>query len=170
MRRPLLRAIPLGFALLTTPPWVGLHAQGFQSLRAEDAAAYAGQATGRPAVIVFYATSCPRSQAMFPSLVALANQYQSAGVDFLVFSTDEEADKERIPEFLAKYGAPFAPVYVERWAPGEFTQAMAGVGIHAGKVWTRPLVAVRDGNGTIVAQAQGVTDVSPLSAALSRRE
>jgi hypothetical protein len=170
MRWPLLRALPLGLALLTTPHWIALQAQGFQTLRAEDAAAYVGQATGRPAVIVFYATSCPRSQAMFPSLVALANQYQSAGVDFLVFSTDDEADRERIPGFLAKHGAPFAPVYIERWAPGEFTQALAGVGIQAGKVWTRPLVAVRDGNGSIVAQAQGVTDVSPLSAALSRGE
>jgi hypothetical protein len=88
----------------------------------------------------------------------------------LVFSTDQEADIERIPEFLAEYDAPFAPVYIERWAPGEFTRAMAGVGIQAGKVWTRPLVAIRDGNGSIVAQAQGVTDLSPLSAALARGE
>ena len=49
----------------------------------------------------------------------------------MVFSTDGEADKERIPEFMVTYGAPFPPVYIERWAPGEFTEAMAGVGIQA---------------------------------------
>ena len=88
----------------------------------------------------------------------------------MVFSTDDEADMGRIPGFLAKYSAPFSPVYIEPWAPGEFTRAMANVGIQAGKVWTRPLVAIRDANGSIVSQAQGVTDLSPVAAALSRGE
>ena len=168
MRLSLPRGLVVGLALVSTPGQSGLHAQGLQILRAEDAAAAVGQATGRPAIVVFYATSCPRSRAMFPSLVALADQYQTAGVDFLVFSTDDQADVDRIPSFLAKYNAPFAPVYIEPWAPGEFTQSLASVGIHAGKSWTKPLVAIRDANGNIVAQAQGVTDLSPLAAALVR--
>jgi thiol-disulfide isomerase/thioredoxin len=160
----------LSAALLFGSVVPDLRAQGVTTMRVEDAAAEIGQATGRPAIIVFYATTCPRSRAMFPSLIALAEQYQTAGVDFLVYSTDAEANVGRIPAFLDRHRAPFTPIHIDRWAPGDFTRAMAGVGIKAGKVWVRPLVAVRDQTGRIVAQGQGVTDLSPVAAALARKQ
>ena len=49
---------------------------------------------------------------------------------------------------------------------------MAGVGVHVGKQWSNPLVAVIDSKGAVVAQWQGETDASPVigaaEAALTR--
>ena len=170
MRWTLLRGAALAFGLSAELQTEALHGQVMQTLRLQDAAASVGQVTGRPAVIVFYSTICPNSRAMFPSLVDVARRYQSAGVDFLVYSTDDEEDEAAIPGFLAKYHAPFSPMWVEPWVPGEFSRVMARVGIHAGKTWTKPLVAIRDPNGRIVAQAEGVTDLSPLMGALGQGE
>ena len=43
---------------------------------------------------------------------------------------------------------------------------MTPLGIKIGSTWTRPLVAVRDRGGRVIAQGQAVTDLSGLKKAL----
>jgi hypothetical protein len=102
---------------------------------------------------------------MFSDFVALARRHPE--VDVLAFATDEELAGE-VPDFLQSHGASFAPVYIREWEKGAFTQAMAPLGINAGAEWVRPLVAVRDASGRVIAQAQGVTDVAGVEQTLSR--
>ena len=133
-----------------------------------EAAQRVGARQGRPTVVLLYSTNCPLSQAMFPEFVKLASQQRSRGVDFIVFSTDEADDFGKVPGFLTQHGAPFAPVVIKPWAPGELTRAFAPLGIRVGSTWTRPLVALRDREGRTVGQLEGQTDLSPLRAALQR--
>ena len=126
----------------------------------------AGQ-RGRPSVVLLYATNCPLSRQMFPQFVAIANRYRARGVDFLVFSTDDEEQFGRVPAFLSERNAPFPAVAIKPWAPGTLDRAMKPLGIEIGEVYVRPLIAVRDGNGKVIVQGQGVTDLAPLQAALS---
>ena len=143
-------------------------AQALEEITVDQAMERIRATTGRAAVIVFYKTDCSLSQAMFPSLVAIARERAATGVAFLVFSVDNEDHKQAVPGFLAQYSAPFPRVYVRPWSPGTFTRAMATLGIEAGRTWTVPLVAVRAADGRIITQAQGPTDVSGLSRVLAR--
>ena len=63
------------------------------------------QRTGRPSLVVLYATSCPLSRQVFPSLVSLTAEYRERGVDVFAFSVDKESTADRIPAFLASHGA-----------------------------------------------------------------
>lgn len=159
----LLAALQLGSSPASRAP-----ARDIEEITVDDAVARMHAAEGHPAVIVFYKTNCPRTQAMFPSLVALTQKYALSGVSFLAFSVDDEEEKEDIPGFLAHYSAPFPAVYVQPWVSGTFGRAMAGFGIRIGATWTTPLVAVRAADGSLVLQAQGPTDVSILSQVLAR--
>jgi thiol-disulfide isomerase/thioredoxin len=165
---PILAAIgaSLVWSASAAPP-VAAPPQSIERITVEQAAARIRQHTGRPTVIVFYKTTCPISQAMFPSLVALARRQQVSGVSFLVFAVDSEVRVNQIPRFLARYGAPFPPVFVQPWTPGTFSRTMATLGITAGATWTTPLVAVRASGGRIVTQGQGVRDVGGLDRALA---
>ena len=122
---------------------------------------------GRPSVVLLYSTTCPLSRQMFPEFVAIANRYRARGVDFLVFSTDQEEQFGDVPAFLSERNAPFPAVAIKRWAPGNLGRAMNPLGIDIGESWVRPLIAVRDGNGKVVAQGQAVTNLAPLQAALN---
>ena len=122
---------------------------------------------GRPSVVLLYSTTCPLSRQMFPEFVAIANRYRARGVDFLVFSTDQEEQFGEVPAFLAERNAPFAPVALKRWAPGSLGRAMSPLGIEVRETWVRPLIAVRDSSGKIIAQGEAVTNLAPLQAALN---
>ena len=126
----------------------------------------AGQ-RGRPSVVLLYATTCPLTRQMFPQFVAIANRYRARGVDFLVYSTDDEGQFGRVPAFLSERNAPFPAVAIKPWVPGSLDRAMKPLGIEIGEVYTRPLIAVRDSNGKVVVQGQGVTDLAPLQSALN---
>src|ERR1700687_5645315 len=124
------------------------------------------QHSDRPSVVLLYGTHCPLSRRMFPEFVAIANQYRARGVEFLVFSTDNEEHFEEVPEFLMRHNAQFSPVAIVPWAPGSLSSAMAPLGIEVGQTWTRPLVAIRDRTGRVISQGQAVTDLSRLRATL----
>jgi hypothetical protein len=123
---------------------------------------------GRPTVVLLYGIHCPLSQRMFPEFVAIANQYRSRGIDFIVLSTDEPDEVGNVPSFLSERKAPFEPVALKRWKSGDLTRAMAPLGIEVGSTWTRPLVAVRDSSGRVVRQSEAETDLSGLRNALDR--
>jgi hypothetical protein len=122
---------------------------------------------GRPSVVLLYSTTCPLTQQMFPQFVAIANRYRARGVEFLVFSTDEEDQFGRVPAFLSERNAPFRAVAIKQWAPGTLSRTMRPLGIEVRDVWVRPLIAVRDSSGKVVTQGEGVTDLAPLHAALN---
>jgi thiol-disulfide isomerase/thioredoxin len=126
----------------------------------------AGQ-RGRPSVVLLYATNCPLTRQMFPQFVAIANRYRARGVDFLVFSTDDEENIALVPTFLSERHAPFPALAIKPWPAGSLDRAMKPLGIEIGETFTRPVIAVRDGNGKIITQGQGITDLSPLQSALN---
>ncbi len=107
---------------------------------------------------------------MFGDLVDLAEEYRSEGVEFLVFSTDDDGEEARVAEFLARRQAPFDAVRVREWSTGQFDAAMSPFGIQVGRTWTSPLVAVRDRSGRVVVQGQGMTNLQPLRDALESGE
>ncbi len=121
---------------------------------------------GRTSVVLLYATTCPLSQQMFAEFVSIANRYRSRGVDFLVFSTDDEDEIGAVPAFLSACNASFPPVAIKPWPEGTFGRAMTPLGIEIRGTWTRPLIAVLDAKGKVVIQGQGVTDLSRLPLAL----
>ncbi|MFC1790863.1 TlpA family protein disulfide reductase [Gemmatimonadota bacterium] len=136
------------------------------SVEIREAARRLQRRTGRVSVVLFFSTGCSLSQRLFPSFVAMAKEYQRRGVDFLVFSTDLEGNFRRIAPFLAEHGATFETVYVKPWQSGQFKSALAPLGIEIGDTWTRPLVAVRDRNGRVLLQGQGVVNLAPFQAAV----
>lgn len=148
-----------------TPPQPATHP--VEQVTVEQAATRIRQVTGHKAVIVFYKTNCPLSQAAFPSLVALAHEQAAAGVVFLVFSVDTEKRMSEVPRFLARYNAPFKPVYIRPWVAGNFTRTIEALGINVGGEFTTPIIAVRNSSGAIVTQGQGVTSVAGLDRVLS---
>ncbi|MGH7674039.1 MAG: TlpA family protein disulfide reductase [Gemmatimonadales bacterium] len=166
------RLPPLLLLLLGTAAWDTLSAQQqpLESIDVREAAARLATPSGRPSVVLFYATGCALSQAMFPEFASLAREYGPRGIEFLVFATDQDRPEnpQRIPRYLAAHGAPFRAVHIRPWAPGDFSRAMEPLGIRIGAGWTRLLVAIRDRNGRVLAQGQGVTDLSGLRAALAR--
>jgi len=152
-------------AVEVTKPEVKAPGIGAEGLTVQEAAARIAGTRGRPSIVLLYGTQCPLTRRMFSDFVALARRHPE--VDILAFATDEELAGE-VPDFLQSHGASFAPVYIREWQPGAFTQAMAPLGINAGAEWVRPLVAVRDASGRVIAQAQGVTDVTGVEQTLSR--
>ncbi len=134
------------------------------SISAFDAAAIAGR-QGRPTVLILYGTGCPRSHAMFPGFAALAERHASRNVAFLAFATDRVA--QDVPGFLSRYHAPFEPVHVQRWAPGQMAVAMATIGLQLPTPWNLPHVAVIDASGRIVGEWDGATNLRAIDAALS---
>ena len=141
---------------------------GVSRIDVNQAARRIASRQGRPTVVLLYSTTCSLSQRMFPEFVALAGQYRARGVDFVVLSTDDEDEHGAVPGFLTARKAPFEPVAIKDWQPGELTRAMAPVGIEIRSTWTRPLVAVRDRNGRVVRQSEAEVDLSGLRTALDK--
>jgi thiol-disulfide isomerase/thioredoxin len=120
---------------------------------------------GRPSMVVLYATTCPMSQAMMPQLGALVRQYRDQ-VDFQAYSTDDDEDVTWIARFLEETSTPLAAIHVKKWAPGGLNAALSPLGIRVGDTWTRPLLVIRNLSGRIVAQGQGIGDLTPLKQSL----
>jgi hypothetical protein len=101
---------------------------------------------------------------VFPSFVELADSL-SDDTTVIAYST-LEADATRLPDFLSSYGASFSASPMQKWAPGELTDAMQEVGIRVGPQFALPLVAVVGEGGAVLGQWQGVTDLAAVRRAL----
>ena len=120
-------------------------------------------------VIVLYSINNPNTPVLLPQLVDLHSRYANNGVGFLIYSIDfEPEDLGDLPPLLAKQQAGFPPASVKPWAKGELSAAMTNLGIDVGMSWANPLVAVRNRQGAVVLQGQGVNDLSQLEALLSQ--
>src|SRR6266700_5035347 len=110
------------------PPGPALDAAGILAVSSYEAAQYLKGKKGRVTLAILYGTRCPRSKAMFPGFVALARHYEGQPFAVAAFSTDDEEDKDGIPGFLARYEAPFDPLYIKPWQPGELSGALSPLG------------------------------------------
>jgi len=167
MKKRHIAAVVLGVGIMLSP--LGRYALGalrpVEAVSAQDAAA-AVRARGRPAVIVLYGPRCPLSQAAFPAIVALSREAEAHGAEILAYSTDDGIDTYLLGGFLAEHHATFAARRIRRWQPGELSSAFTAAGVHIGREWVRPLVAVRARDGRIVYQDQAVTDLHKATQAL----
>jgi hypothetical protein len=133
---------------------------------AADSAFRADSAT-LAAIVQRDAAERHRVWAMFPGFVALARHYQGQQFDVAAFSTDDDEDKDGIPGFLARYEAPFDPLYIKPWQPGELSGALSPLGFHLTRApWDRPYVAVLDPHGDVVAQWNAATNLAAIDAAI----
>jgi hypothetical protein len=159
-------------ALIFAAPRVRAHlmgpGDGVTAMSAVDAANIVKSSTGRPTVVLLYATTCPLSRAMFPEFAEFSRRAQDAGAQVLAFSTDELVDAHKVPAFLTLHGDQVAPYWIRPWAKGELNAAFAGTGILVGTPWTRPLLAVRAADGHILYETQGSQEVAAAEASLMR--
>jgi hypothetical protein len=160
---------PATFSSTDPPPPAApvLDATGVRAVNASEAARYLKGKKGRVTLAILYGTRCPRSRAMFPGFVALARHYEGQPFDVAAFSTDDEEDKDGIPGFLARYEAPFDPLYIKPWQPGELSGALTPLGFGITRApWDRPYVAVLDPQGNVVAQWNAATNLAAIDAAI----
>ena len=129
----------------------------------EQAATRIAATRGRPSVVLLYGTRCRTTCRVLVDFAAMARRHPE--VDILAFSINE-ADADELPVFLWHHDANFAPIFLRDWPSGALDRAMAPLGIEVGKTWRPHLVAVRDAEGRVVAQGQGVQDVARFERAL----
>jgi hypothetical protein len=161
---PQSEALPAGDPPLLASDAIGK--QQIESITIQQAASRLRRRTGRVSVVLFFSTGCSLSQRLFPSFVELTKEYRRRGVDFLIFATDPPGNVRLIEPFLERHGATFEAVHIRPWRSGQFRSSLAPHGIEIGNTWTKPLVAVRDRNGRVVLQGQGVTRIGPFRAAV----
>jgi len=163
-------AAPAAFSSTDPPPppppaRPALDAAGVRAVSAYEAGQYLRSRKGRVTLAILYGTRCPRSRALFPGFVALARHYEGPQFDVAAFSTDDAEDKDDIPDFLARYEAPFDPLYIKPWQPGELSGALSPLGFALTRApWDRPYVAVLDPQGNVVAQWNPATNLAAVDA------
>ena len=140
-------------------------AGGVQTIDVDTAARRIRNSSG-PTVLVLYSSKCPVCQEMFPQLSELARNAQGRGITWEVLSTDDPGDAEQVGPFLAQTRAPFPPVLLRPSPPGTLSRAMEPLGINIGTQWAKPFVAVRDKNGKVMVQGEGMAELSQVRGAL----
>jgi hypothetical protein len=132
-----------------------------------EQAAHQIASTRSRTLVIIYATWSQQSRARMPILSKLAIECMRAGVEVFAFSTDEEPQALwDLPEVLRYNGAPFPPVHMSKWKPGQLTRTMAPLGIRVGAEWMPPIVALRNGAAGVSLQLEGWGDVSSRAPAL----
>jgi hypothetical protein len=133
------------------------HPPGVEQLTVTDAAERIAAVKERPAIVLLYSTWDQATRTSFPAILALLRRCEDSGAQVLAFSMDENWNAVRqLPEFLRAAAAPFPPVHLYKWPSGQLTGAMAPLGIRVGTSWMPPLAAVRDRDGRVRAQAEGL--------------
>ena len=159
----LIFAAPRGWAYLLGP------GDRVLAMSAFEAADTVKTTTGRPTVILLYATTSPICRAMFPQFADLSRRARAAGATVLAFSTDSRIKARDVPAFLADYGVQVTPYWIRPSAPEEVDLAFQRTGVLAGAQWTPPLLAIRAADGRILYEAQGTqADVGRAEAALGK--
>ena len=107
-------------------------------------------AKGKVVLIMFYASTCPRSEALFPVLVEFASENEDRGYEILAFSTNNS--RNRLMVFLSKYEVPFRKLRLLPREPGTLAAMVSRFGINLPDIFSMPFVAVLDKNGSCTDQ------------------
>lgn len=135
-----------------------------QSFTADEAANPIRMSTGRLTVVILYGQNCPRSQAMFPGFVQLANLHAGDDVRFATFAMDRTANE--VPEFLSRYQAPFDPFFIRRPHGAALAGALASFGFRLHPGWQYPYIAVLGRDGRAVGQWEAATNLQVVENAI----
>lgn len=121
----------------------------------QQAAASVEAAHGSVALVMFYASSCPRTVGLLPEFLRISNHFGEQGLEAFAFSTDE--CKKEVEDLLVSYELTFAPIMLVPWPSGELAAAFSGVGIQFGDTFAQPLLAVISRDGQTVMQWEPAT-------------
>jgi thiol-disulfide isomerase/thioredoxin len=103
---PWRRWIPaLAVLTITTALFAGCQRNGSTVPDLDDKAAaeLRANASGRPRLIHFWATTCPPCVVEFPQLVGTAREFQTRGLEFVSISFDAPGDRAKAAAFLARH-------------------------------------------------------------------
>jgi hypothetical protein len=132
-------------------------ADTFAALTVGHAADRIGAERAPRTLVVLYSIWSVPDRKAFPRLVEVIRRCRTAGAALQAYSIDNNLGAiEELPSFLAEHDAPFVPVRLYRWQPGQLSAAMARVGISVGRQWRTPLLAVRSADGNVVRQVEGL--------------
>jgi len=157
---------PTTAALVATAP-------GVHRLTAGEVVEHLRRSKGRVTVAILYGTRCPRTRAMFSTFVALSAHYRGQPVHFAAFALDNYP--EDVPDFLARYGAPFDSLSIRDGKVGELSGALAPLGFFGGPgavnpavgvTITMPYVAILDREGYVRAAWHAATNVAAIDQAV----
>jgi len=107
-------------------------------------------AKGKVVYIMFYVTTCPRSEALFPVLVEFASENEDRGYEILAFSTNNS--RNTLMVFLAKHEVPFRKLRLLPWESGTLGTMLSQFGINIPDTFSLPFVAILDKNGSCTGQ------------------
>jgi thiol-disulfide isomerase/thioredoxin len=122
---------------------------------AAQAAATILSAQGRPVVVVFMSSGCPRCQAFMPVFNKFATEQLGRKARVLVFAIDHT--KEALDKYLAENRLSFDVTWIQPWERGELTKAMEPTGVRIGSSFGLPLLAVLDAKGKSLGQWEGMS-------------
>lgn len=109
---------------------------------------------GTPTLVILYGTWSELERTWLPTLVALADSSEAAGVKVLAFSTDQVEQALLDLPGLLRESKGFPAVHIYDWWPGMLDSTMATLGIHIGVTWDAPVIALLDRDGKVLTQSQ----------------
>lgn len=149
-----MRAGSSALAAAVTGLWLLAHPLSAQVVQiTPDQAALRVRYEKGPRVVFFYSYTCPYSREEFPAFVSLARRYAPAGVTFLAFSLDDDA--EVLDAYLGPAALPFDRQLIVAEAPGSLRRAFAEEGIRVPPKSGTPSTVVLDGDGHRVGAISG---------------
>ena len=75
---------------------------------------------GKVLVVDFWATYCPPCVRQVPQLAELSKKYRDKGLEIVGVTSDDEADQDKVVEFLKKAGADYMVGYDNQWLSSAF--------------------------------------------------
>ena len=75
---------------------------------------------GKVLVVDFWATYCPPCVRQVPQLAELGKKYRDKGLEIVGVTSDDEADQDKVVEFLKKAGADYMVGYDNQWLSSAF--------------------------------------------------
>lgn len=148
------RPIPMGTGEQPPPPPATPLLERLTVFQASERIA---AARGKPVVVLLYSTWSNNMTRLMPDLMDFLRRCQAAGIEVQAFSTDDNPQAMvRLSDLLLEHHAPFAPVLLHAWAPGELTQAMATHGIVVQSRFRPPIIALLGADGRLIAQDEAI--------------
>ena len=164
MKEKTARSLLIGLIILLGTMVSSAYADSISTTNVNELPGIISSERGRPTVVVLFSSGCPLSRNFWPGFLNFAKQVRGRNVAILVFSTDR--NKANASDFVSNTSLPFNCYWVEPWSSGQLAATMRTTGVHVGKSFTLPLVVVLDSNGKVMAEWEGLQDISQVENAL----